>query len=750
MSTIKDNIVFIILIYINIIFNLSVMSSCFQISRFGYGSVTLLYICSILIWAFYKDILKTRKNRIYFTAVILILTALFMHYMMDINSIMQTYANNGIAIVNSISDGTSADYNLYKPYIIVLIPLISLLIVAFTHKRFQNFIIIITFTVMISYWYTGYDVQIKNNLFKFIMISLITYASNKYNENERKFRKTGVNINSSFNKVFIYIILSSIIISGISKVLPQNFLGKYDGSIINKLQNKFAANKKAEGDIKNKYNISFAGYDDSNVKLGGPVIINDLTAFKIEFNHENDENIPMYFTGSIKDKYDGFSWEKTKNNYVDAEKGPKYTQGFIEPLNGKRTLMIYPNELRSSTLFVPRYTENVTISENGKAFIDEFGSYINSTIVNKSYKVQYYGSSNMADNLFINLPDNNYISQEMSREYNGTIDNREKEVSEQARSQYKEFLQLPDNISNRTIELVNTITKDKHGSYDKARAIFDYLSLNYKYTLDVSEVPKEQEFLDYFLFTEKKGYCTYFATASTIMCRIAGIPAKYVEGFHITDKKDSDGLYEASNKNAHAWCEILVSPSKNMWAVLDPIPDSTDLLLKEEQLKKAKAQSELQNKQYQIKKNQNMQDKNDIVNQSADKSLFSKKVIYIISIFTALTMLLFIRVIFIIIKTRSIIRNKSIIPLYNQLIKRLKTSGMVKEDSISDMEFASNINELQLRFKMVSLVKTAYEEFYGGKQNINADKKDYLISVEEYLKETQGKLRYYIEKLFFY
>lgn len=750
MSTIKDNIVFIILIYINIIFNLSVMSSCFQISRFGYGSVTLLYICSILVLIFYKDILKTRKNSIYFTAVILILIALLMHYRMNINSIMQLYVNNGIAIGNSIFDGTPADYNLYKPYITVLIPLISFLLVVFTHNRFRNFIMIVTFMVMISYWYTGYDAQIKNNLFKFIMISLITYASNKYSENERKLRKIGVNINNSFNKVFIYIIISSIIISSLSKVLPQNFLGKYDNTIITKLQNKFAANRKAEADIKNKYNISFAGYSDSNVKLGGPVIINDLTAFKIEFTQENDENKPMYFTGSIKDKYDGFSWKKTKNNYVDAEKVPRYTQGFVEPLNGKKTLTIYPYELRSSTLFVPRYTENITVSENGKAFIDEFGSYINSGLVNKSYKIQYYGSSNMADNLFINLPSSNYISEAMSREYNETIDNSDKEAGKQVRSQYKEFLQLPDNISNRTIELVNTITKDKQGSYYKAKAIFDYLSLNYKYTLDVSEVPQGQEFLDYFLFTEKKGYCTYFATAATIMCRIAGIPARYVEGFHITDKKDSDGFYAASNKNAHAWCEFLVSPSKNMWAIIDPIPDSTDLILKEEQLKKEQAQKELQNKQYQIKKNQNAQDKNDGANQSADKSLFSGKVIFMISIFTALSVLLFIRVIFIIIKTRSIIRNTSIIPLYNQLLKRLKTSGIVKEDSISDMEFAANINELELRFKMVSLVKIAYEEFYGGKQNINTDKKNYLISVEEYLKETQDKPRYYIEKLIFY
>ncbi|MDF2882406.1 MAG: hypothetical protein K0R54_2963 [Clostridiaceae bacterium] len=750
MNTVKDNMVFIILVYINIIFNLSVMSSCFQINNFSFGSVTLIYISSILMWILYRDILKTRKHRIYFTTGILILIILFIHYRVNINSIIQLYVNNAANIGNSIFNGTDADYNLYSPFVAVLLPIISLIVLVFTHKKFQNFIMVITFIVMLSYWYTGYDQQVKNNLFKFLMISLITYASNKYKENERKLKKIGVNTNNSFNNVFIYIIISSIIISGLSRMLPQNFLGKYDGSIITKLQNKFAVNKKSEGDIKNKYNISFAGYSDSNIKLGGPVSVNDLTAFKIKFDEENDENKPMYFTGSVKDKYDGFSWKKIKNNYVDQEKVPKYTEGFIEPLNGEKRLTIYPDELRSSTLFVPRYTKNIIVSEDGKAFVDEYGSYINSGLVNKSYNIQYYGSSDMADNLFINFPSSNYISEIMSREYNATIDNSAKEKGEEVRSQYKEFLQLPDNISNRTIELVNNITKDKQGSYYKAKAIFDYLSLNYKYTLDVSEVPQGQEFLDYFLFTEKKGYCTYFATAATIMCRIAGIPARYVEGFHITDKRDNDGLYVASNKNAHAWCEFLASPSKNMWAILDPVPNSTDLILKEEQLKKEQAQNELENKQYQVKKKQNTKDINDNVNQSNSKSLFNRKIIFIISILAVLAVSLCIRTIFIVVKTKAILRNTSIIPMYNQLLKRLKRSGIIKKDNISDMEFAANINELELRFKMVSLVKIAYEEFYGGKQNVNVDKKSYMISVEEYLKKTQGKPRYYIEKLIFY
>ena len=62
------------------------------------------------------------------------------------------------------------------------------------------------------------------------------------------------------------------------------------------------------------------------------------------------------------------------------------------------------------------------------------------------------------------------------------------------------------------------------------------------------------------------------------MCRIAGVPARYVEGFKTPDKKDASGLYSVSNADAHAWCEVLLGASEysNMWTIADASPTASE------------------------------------------------------------------------------------------------------------------------------------------------------------------------------
>ena len=93
---------------------------------------------------------------------------------------------------------------------------------------------------------------------------------------------------------------------------------------------------------------------------------------------------------------------------------------------------------------------------------------------------------------------------------------------------YFNYLQVPNNVHFSVYDLVYSIIEGASSSHEKVMRIKKYLYDNYTYTLDVSVVPENEEFVSYFLFKEKKGYCVYFSTAMTIMCRIAGVPARYV------------------------------------------------------------------------------------------------------------------------------------------------------------------------------------------------------------------------------
>ena len=46
-----------------------------------------------------------------------------------------------------------------------------------------------------------------------------------------------------------------------------------------------------------------------------------------------------------------------------------------------------------------------------------------------------------------------------------------------------------------------------------------------------NEYEPDDESIAYFLFTSKRGNCTNYATSMTLMARMLGLPARYVEGF---------------------------------------------------------------------------------------------------------------------------------------------------------------------------------------------------------------------------
>lgn len=91
----------------------------------------------------------------------------------------------------------------------------------------------------------------------------------------------------------------------------------------------------------------------------------------------------------------------------------------------------------------------------------------------------------------------------------------------------------------------------------------DYLN-KYTYTFEPGATPMYKDFVEYFLFENKKGYCVYFASAATLMFREFGIPARYVEGFMLDTTEYIEKSTEARctipviEKTGHAWVEIYI------------------------------------------------------------------------------------------------------------------------------------------------------------------------------------------------
>ena len=123
---------------------------------------------------------------------------------------------------------------------------------------------------------------------------------------------------------------------------------------------------------------------------------------------------------------------------------------------------------------------------------------------------------------------------------------------------YKRYLQLPQNLPQRVKDLSASLVSSYNNNYDKAKAIEQYLASNYPYNLDVRSTPRNRDFVDYFLFDLKQGYCSYYASAMVVLARSAGLPARYAEGYILPPEpvKNSSSTYVVTNMQAHAWAEI--------------------------------------------------------------------------------------------------------------------------------------------------------------------------------------------------
>lgn len=124
-----------------------------------------------------------------------------------------------------------------------------------------------------------------------------------------------------------------------------------------------------------------------------------------------------------------------------------------------------------------------------------------------------------------------------------------------------------DGVSAEVQALAAEITADCETDLDKFNAIEHWFSEN-GFVYDLEFVPKSAQ-AEYFLFESKRGICSDYASAATLLARAAGLPARYTEGFSLTpDCLDDNGVYNVTAAQAHAYSQVYVKGCG--WLNLDP------------------------------------------------------------------------------------------------------------------------------------------------------------------------------------
>ena len=82
-------------------------------------------------------------------------------------------------------------------------------------------------------------------------------------------------------------------------------------------------------------------------------------------------------------------------------------------------------------------------------------------------------------------------------------------------------------------------------------------------------VPEDEDFAEYFLFENHRGFCVHFATTAALLYRMCGYPSVYIEGYAVPAsafKQTEDGSWQAQVEGSmgHAWCQVYEG-SGNGW-----------------------------------------------------------------------------------------------------------------------------------------------------------------------------------------
>lgn len=161
-----------------------------------------------------------------------------------------------------------------------------------------------------------------------------------------------------------------------------------------------------------------------------------------------------------------------------------------------------------------------------------------------------------------------------------------------------EFLDVPEENADvikaecKKIGLTDTMTEN-----EITDAVAQYFEDNIPYTLSPGATPRDEDFINFFLTKNRKGYCAHFASAATLIFRQMGIPARYVEGYafslesvlasEMNEREKAADYYqgysaigdtpvmdvEVTDAMAHAWVEVYIEGFG--WKVVEVTPSNS-------------------------------------------------------------------------------------------------------------------------------------------------------------------------------
>ncbi len=128
-------------------------------------------------------------------------------------------------------------------------------------------------------------------------------------------------------------------------------------------------------------------------------------------------------------------------------------------------------------------------------------------------------------------------------------------------------LELPEGFNPKTAEMIAEWRAEANSDASIVQRALTYFNQqNFHYTLNPPLLSRHT--VDEFLFKTRQGFCEHYASAFTIMMRMAGIPARVVTGYQGGYYNNLASYILVRQSDAHAWSEVWIKGSG--WTRIDP------------------------------------------------------------------------------------------------------------------------------------------------------------------------------------
>jgi len=128
--------------------------------------------------------------------------------------------------------------------------------------------------------------------------------------------------------------------------------------------------------------------------------------------------------------------------------------------------------------------------------------------------------------------------------------------------------------TNVMAQVVADLGLKKMSERQRIRALTHFFADRFTYTLAGGSFRHSGKTpLGVFLTETHRGHCEYFATATVLLLRMAGVPARYVTGFAVPENARDGATYVVRERHSHAWA-LAYHADNNTWEEVDTTPSA--------------------------------------------------------------------------------------------------------------------------------------------------------------------------------